>query len=125
MLAFLRKEAGAETMRGIVSDPSRHCLAHSINLCEVYYDFVRTSGEEAAHQSIQDLFFAGVEERDDIDMEFWQAAGQLKVHPGRISLADCFCIALAQRVGGEVVTADHHEFDSLVPLGFCSFRFIR
>jgi predicted nucleic acid-binding protein len=65
-----------------------------------------------------------VVERNDIDSLFWRSVGQLKAS-GRISLADCFCIALAQRVAGEVVTSDHHEFDPLVPRGLCPIRFIR
>jgi predicted nucleic acid-binding protein len=44
---------------------------------------------------------------------------------GRISLADCFCIVLAQELSGEVVTSDHHEFDPLVPLNLVPITFIR
>jgi hypothetical protein len=55
---------------------------------------------------------------------FWQSVGRLKAR-GRISIPDCFCIVLAQELGGEVVTSDHHEFDPLVPLGLVSIRFIR
>lgn len=43
----------------------------------------------------------------------------------RISIADCFCIALTQRLNGEVVTCDHHEFDAIVPLNLCPIQFIR
>ena len=41
--------------------------------------------------------------------------GRLKARGG-ISLADCFCIALAQSLPADVVTSDHHEFDALVPV---------
>jgi predicted nucleic acid-binding protein len=44
---------------------------------------------------------------------------------GRISLADCFALALAERVGGTLVTSDHHEFDPIVPLAICPILFIR
>jgi predicted nucleic acid-binding protein len=43
----------------------------------------------------------------------------------RISLADCFGIALARRVGGELVTSDHHEIDPILPLRLCPLQFIR
>jgi predicted nucleic acid-binding protein len=55
---------------------------------------------------------------------FWQLVGQLKVNPGKISLADCFVLALAIDTGGTLVTADH-EFDPIVPLGLCPILFIR
>ncbi len=60
-----------------------------------------------------------------MDTAFWQLAGQLKVNPGKISLADCFALALTIRTGGTLVTADHHEFDVIVPLGLCPILFIR
>lgn len=56
---------------------------------------------------------------------FWQDAGRLKAQLMRVSLADCYCLALARRTGGDVPTADHHEFDALVPRGICPIRFIR
>ena len=59
-----------------------------------------------------------------MNRRFWQRVGGLKAR-GRISLADCFCIVLAQELSGEVVTSDHHEFDPLVPLGIVPIRFIR
>lgn len=67
---------------------------------------------------------AGVVERRDLSRPFWQSIGRLKAR-GRISLADCFGVALAQHLGGEVVTSDHHEFDPLVQLGIVPIRFIR
>lgn len=59
-----------------------------------------------------------------MDRDFWQLVGQLKVNPGKISLADCFVLALAIRTGGTLVTADH-EFDAIVPLGLCPILFFR
>ncbi len=35
---------------------------------------------------------------------------------------DCFCIALARALGGEVVSSDDHEFGPLMPLGLCPIR---
>lgn len=62
--------------------------------------------------------------RRDMSQPFWKRAGRLKARGG-ISIPDCFCIVLAQQVGGEVVTSDHHEFDPLVPLGIVPILFIR
>lgn len=124
MLAYLKGEPGALVVDALLRDPNEACCAHAINLCEVYYDFIRRADERTARQAIADLRADGVFVRRDLSAHFWFRVGRLKAR-GRISLADCFCIALAQTVGGEIVTSDHHEFDPLVPLGLCPIRFIR
>lgn len=60
-----------------------------------------------------------------MDEPFWQQAGKLKVNPGKISLADCFALALAIRSGATLVTSDHHEFDRIDALDICPILFIR
>src|SRR3712207_6314863 len=124
MLAYLKGEPGADVVDTLLRDPASICYAHVVNLCEVYYDFIRRSDERTARAAIKDLYADGVRERKDLNRKFWQRVGQLKARGG-ISLADCFCIALAQKLFGEVVTSDHREFDPLVPLSICSIRFIR
>lgn len=124
ILAYLKGEAGAQAVDALLQDPAEICYAHSVNLCEVYYDFLRRSDEQTARQVMVDLYADGVIERKDMSRRFWRTVGQHKAR-GNISLADCFCIALAQRLAGELITTDHGEFDSLVALKLCSIRFIR
>jgi len=59
-----------------------------------------------------------------MDDDFWQEAGRIKADFRRISLADCFCAALAARIDGEVVTADK-EFRPLAEQGGYKINFIR
>jgi predicted nucleic acid-binding protein len=77
-----------------------------------------------AQAIIASLYSDGVIERRDISQHFWQRVGELEAR-GRISLPDCFCLALAQELSAEVVTSDHGEFDPLVPLGIVPIKFIR
>jgi hypothetical protein len=42
-----------------------------------------------------------------------------------MSFGDCCCVTLAARLTGEVVTADHPDFDPLAATGACAVRFIR
>lgn len=125
MVAFLRKEVGWEEVAHLTALPGHQVYAHGVNLCEVYYDAFREWGEEVALTLLNDLYVLGIASRTDMDDEFFQDAGRIKAVHRRVSLADCFCIALARRIGGEVVTTDHHEFDPLVPHGLCPIRFIR
>ena len=54
-----------------------------------------------------------------------KAAGKLKGAWKRVSLADCFALALALEESGTMVTTDHHELDSLADAKVCPIRFIR
>jgi uncharacterized protein with PIN domain len=125
MIALLRDETGADVVDAALADTESVCLAHAVNLCEVYYDAVRQSDERAAYSMIQDLYAAGVQFREDMDMAFWQEVGRYKGAYGRVSVADCFGITMTRRVNGEFLTGDHHEFDRIVPLGLCRVQFIR
>jgi predicted nucleic acid-binding protein len=124
MVAYLAGEPGEQVVAHLLSDPDAICFAHSVNLCEVCYDALRATDGRRARQAVQSLFADGVIERRDMSRRFWQRAGQLKAR-GRISLADCFGIALAQDLDGQIWTCDHHEFDALVSLGIVRINFIR
>jgi PIN domain nuclease of toxin-antitoxin system len=124
IIAYLRGETGSNVVETLLEDEDVLCLAHSVQLCEVYYDFLRVTDEETADEAIADLQTAGVTFHEDMDIPFWQQVGKYKAKH-RVSLADCFALALTARMNGELVTSDHHEFDSLDAQGICTFKFIR
>ncbi len=124
MVAYLEGEPGASVVAAILSDPTAVCYAHSINLCEVFYQALRRSGLPTARAALATIDGDQVIERRDMSRDFWQRVGGHKARGG-ISLPDCFCITLAQELSAEVVTSDHGEFDPLVPLGIVPIRFIR
>lgn len=124
IIAHIYDEVGGDEVGRILNEPDAMCTIHAVNAIEVCYDLLRRWDPIAARQALLDFERRGLTIREDLDSTFWQEVGQLKSR-GRISLADCFCITLAQRLGGTVVTTDHHEFDRLVPLGLCPIHFIR
>lgn len=124
LIAYLDNEPGAAVVDNILNDLNNTSYAHSINLCEVYYHFVRRENAHTGKQAIHALRQAGLIERQDMGTAFWERVGGLKAK-GNISLADCFCITLAEEISGEVVTADHREFDPITLLNICKIRFIR
>ncbi len=125
MIAYLRGEPGAARVAEILDDQEDWCVAHVVNLCEVFYDFHRSCGEVVALAALNDLATAGVNERDQMSTALWQDAGALKANHRRVSLADCFAIALARKLEATILTADHHEFDPLALQGVCAIEFIR
>ena len=124
MIAYLRAEPGGSVVASLLDDPSSSAFAHSVNLCEVYYQFLRSCDEATANDAIRALDEIGVIERSDLDRPFWQRVGRHKSR-GRIALANCFCLALAEVLSGQIITSDHGEFDPIVPLGSCPILFIR
>ena len=124
MLAYLRGEAGADIVENAILDTTGQCMAHSINLCEVYYIVHRDTNETTAETAIGDFKRLGVVEHSDFDEALWKEAGKLKAGGG-ISLPDCIGVALTNRVGGTFLTADHGELDKIVAVGICSITFIR
>ncbi len=125
MIALANNETGADVVAALLDDPQNECYAHAINLCEVFYDAIRRSSEVQALELVKDLYGLGVIERRDLDIGFWQHTGRLKAIHRRVSLADCCAIALTLRVGGELVTSDHHELDALNVAGICPIKFFR
>lgn len=123
MIAYLQDEDGAEVVFDHLAG-DEECMAHVVNLCEVYYDYLRAEDEEAANTAIETLKGDGLVVREDIEEAFWQEVGGYKA-TNRASLADCFAIALANRNDARVVTSDHHEFDSIAEQGVCEVEFIR
>lgn len=124
MLAYLRGEVGADIVENAILDTTGQCMAHSINLCEVYYIVHRDTDEPTAEAAIGDFKRLGVVERPDFDDALWKEAGKLKAGGG-ISLPDCVGITLTNRVGGTFLTADHGELDPIAAAGICSITFIR
>lgn len=125
LLAYLRGESGADTVRRLLVDSTQDCVVHAINLCEVYYNTIRTSDESHAASALEDLKRLGLIVRDDFDEAFWVTVGRNKAPNRSVPLAD-FCAAeLANRIGAEVITADHNDFGPIKEQGICRVTFIR
>jgi ribonuclease VapC len=119
MLAYFQNEAGAQTVQQLFSESvSKESVLFisCINLGEIAYITRRKSGPETA-----DIIMSAVDllpiEVVGVDRELALSAAEIKAdYP--ISYADCFALALAERVGGAVVTGDP-EFEKvgdLVPI---------
>jgi len=79
----------------------------------------------ARKRVIGDPVAAGVAFSADFDRAFWEDAARIKADYRRVSLADCFGLALARRVGGTFLTTDHHELETIQAAGLCTIQFIR
>ena len=131
MLAYLQSEAGGDLVRDVLTDPDRDVpvYAHAVNLCEVFYAFLRIGGAALAEEVMADLKADGVEERNDMDATFWRdVAGIIatqRTAGEHLALGDAFGLALARREGADFYTADRHELEAVAKAGLCAIIFIR
>lgn len=124
IIALLQDEPGADFVRQMLHKKDHRCLIHVINLCEVYYDLCRRADQSRADRLEAILHGYGLE-LDDSLSDLWKPAGTLKAEWRRVSLADCFALALAMRENATLVTTDHNELDPIAEADLCAIEFIR
>jgi uncharacterized protein with PIN domain len=140
MIAYLEDENGADVVENILTDRKNDCIAHEVNIGELYTYYLKYFTESDADEAVRLMTFdAGVrpqDPRDSLGVVFWKAVAR---HRGRITstvknpttgachsiaLADCFALALALRETGTVVTCDA-EFTYVRDSGLCPVLFFR
>jgi uncharacterized protein with PIN domain len=125
LIALLEDEPGAQSVEDLLQESANRCLVHAISVCEVYYDLCRRGDAEDAETLESLLTEYGLEVIEALPSDLWRIAGKIKAEWRRVSLADCFALALTIREAGTLVTSDHHELDALAEAGVCQIRFIR
>ena len=124
VMAYLRQEAVAEVLKEIIERPNTFLAMHVCNLGEVYYDFFRDDGLAAAQTAWANALALPLALRRDADDAFIQRVGVIKVAE-RVSFADAFALALAERLQVPLLTTDHHEFDAIEQKGVWRFLWLR
>ena len=114
-LAVLSNEPGADVVEGIYekADSGEAVLTiNKLNLLEVYYDLFRTYGKERADEIVNEIRRLPIQIFHEISDDVFAEAGRLKASH-KISLADSIALAQTLVISGELLTADHHEFDTI------------
>lgn len=124
LIALINLEPGAVVTRRLLRHHKGGCCIHAVNLLEIYYGFERMKDAAYAERILDLLAKAGVATRGDFDRDFLKDASHLKTLY-KMSLADTFAVALARRLGVELISTDHHELDALAVAGVCRITFIR
>lgn len=125
VIALLDQEPGSEVVEALLEEGSNRCVIHVLNVCEIYYHVYRRADKDRAGNLESILRGLGLELEDSLAETLWQGAGRLKAEWRRVSLVDCFALALAIREKATLVTSDHHELDPVAQADVCPFRFIR
>ncbi|HEY9811322.1 MAG TPA: PIN domain-containing protein [Halomicronema sp.] len=125
VIALIKDEIGADIVQQYLLENDAQCMIHNVNICEVYYGFLRSDGESFTKEIINGLEKANVIFCSDLTRDFWQQVANYKATIKRISLADCFALTLASREKGILLTSDRKEFEPIIPLNICQINFIR
>lgn len=124
LIAFINAEKGGNKIKTLLEDPRNEIFMHMINLGEVYYGFYRAEGREKAETVINNLIQLPINFVEDMSIDFVKTAGKYKANY-RISFADAFVLALAEKREGKVVTTDHGEFDPVAKKERIEFFWVR
>jgi len=127
LLALLRNESGADKVAVAINTANNgeaKILMNKVNLLEVFYDLYRSLGKEKADLILGEIKKRPIEINAEITDEIFTEAGRLKA-TYKISLADSFVLAQAMVFDGELLTADHHEFDVIEECESVRFHWIR
>ena len=127
LIAFLLDEQGAETVTTILKSASEgktEIRMNSINLLEIYYDLYRNVGKVKADRTLLMIKKLPIMIQSNLSDESFNEAGRLKASY-RISLADTIALAETSVTEGELLTADHHEFDVIEKQEKIKFHWIR
>jgi len=111
-------------LKEVIEHPNSFLTMHVCNLGEVYYDFFRDDGLAAAQTAWANALVLPLTLRRDADDVFIQRVGVIKVAE-RVSFADAFALALAERLRVPLITTDHHEFDAIERKGHFRFLWLR
>lgn len=129
MLAYLNDESGADVVEQLLADANATKYAHAVNLCEVFYDFLRSGDPATAENAVADLKRLGIIERNEMDAAFWRDLALLiathRSGSRRLALGDAFGVALARRLNADFVTADRGELEAVASAQSCRIHFIR
>jgi PIN domain nuclease of toxin-antitoxin system len=126
LVALLKNEIGADNVAAAykkAESGDAKIIMNRVNLLEVYYGYYRDSGKEYA-EKIMTGVAKSIVSISEFDKGLFNEAGRLKASY-RISLADSIALAQTIAVDGELLTADHHEFDVIEGKEPIQFGWIR
>lgn len=124
LIAFINAETGGSKVKGLLENIENEIYMHMINLGEVYYGFYKIEGKEKAETVVENLLRLPIDFVEDMSLNFVKLAGKYKARY-RISFADAFVLALAEKTQGQVVTTDHTEFEPVAKKERIEFFWVR
>lgn len=128
LIAYHQFEEGALIVKNLLAKAANeeaNVLIHAATVAEVYYDFLKRNSLENANMFLQELKLNyPIIIVNEVDENLIRQIGYFK-SLFKVSFADSFVLALAKVKNAIVITADHHEFDSIEANGELNFEWIK
>jgi len=123
VVAYLKGEPGADVFAAILAEEQNILAIHAVNLCEIYYNYLRDDGLEIAGEAWRQVTsFATIIER--LDEPFMKRVGRWKGIEG-LGLGDAFAAATAEEFGVPLIATDHNDFDPIEAKGLLKLTWLR
>lgn len=123
LIAFFKQEPGHEAFASLLADERNILAIHATNLCEVYYNYLRTDGADRAEEALgKAIEIVGVIEQ--LDAQFVKRVGRWKVDYS-LPLGDAFAAATAEEHACASVTTDHNDFSAVEAAGVLQIVWLR
>ncbi len=123
LIAYFKGEGGADVFGALLSGTGCVLAVHMVNLCEVYYCYIKSDGVAMAEQAWEKVEqIAGV--LTNVDPQFMKRVGRWKV-THNLPLGDAFAATSAEDYGCKLVTTDHGDFDPVLASGVLDVMFLR
>ena len=107
----------------MLADEQNILAIHATNLCEVYYNYLRSDGLDRAEEAWQKATaILGVIEK--LDAQFIKRVGHWKVDYN-LPLGDAFAAAAAEESACALVTADRNDFTAIEAAGVLQIVWLR
>lgn len=123
LVAYFKGEEGQDRFADLLRDERNVLAIHTANLCEVYYDYLRSDGLEKAEEAWTK---AGeiLSIITSIDPQFMKRVGRWKVDHN-LGFADAFAAATAEENACPLVTTDHNDFGRVEQAGALQIVWLR
>jgi predicted nucleic acid-binding protein len=116
LLAAYKQEPGCDVVSALyemAADNQITLRLNMVTLLEIYYNIIYEYDVETAKERLSEIQNSKIK-ITNLTLPILTEAGRLKT-TYRISLADSIALAEASVSKGTLVTADHHEMDSIEP----------
>ena len=126
LIAYFKGEPGHGHLPNLLLDERNILAIHAVNLCEVYYGYLKSDGLTQANEAWdRSSKLLGILEI--MSEGFVKRVARWKVHrkDPPFSLGDSFAAASAEEHAAILLTADHGDFDAVQQAGLIRIEFIR
>lgn len=115
LILHFKGEEGSEKFAELLGDERNVLAMHIVNLCEVYYNYLRSDGQEEADKAWTkaNTILTIIQ---NLDPQFVKRVGRWKVDQN-LGLGDAFLAATAEENACPLVTKDHKDFDNVEQTG--------